>query len=193
MCFDWYKTKYSPAIESMVWSYCDRFGKYDDKGVRIIPVPYDPNPASGAPPLDKHWADVSQDCLCTLRNQTKEYRDLREFMGVVYQDACWYTPCTPDSVQLKSDVLMFNPACPTTICQNIVNIIDTKDLGDDSSGNEINYYIQQSVNCAPSGSTTSELTKMNTDKFQRTIKFILYFILVVFVILVLAIGISSIL
>ena len=168
-CFDWYKTYYSPAMERRVVNYCEKEGT-DNNGFPVLPG-------------DPAWENVSQDCLCSLRLSNPSYVDIRQSTGVVYPDACWFTPCIPDSVQLKPDITMFNPSCPTTVCQNILNVI--------SSGTSLSGEVNQYINCSPSGTTSQLDAELNSERFKASVTTMYVIVLVVFVVLIIAIAFST--
>jgi hypothetical protein len=171
ICFDWYKTYYSPAMERRVVNYCDKEGT-DNSGFPVFPT-------------DPDWSTVSQDCLCSLRLSNPTYVQIRQATGVVYPDACWFTPCIPDSVQLKPDITMFNPSCPTTVCQNIINVIS--EGGEGGFGGGVNQYI----NCSPTGTTAQVDAELSSERFKASVTTMYVIVLIVFFVLVIAIALAT--
>jgi len=170
LCNDWYKTYYGPAMEVRVSDYCCRYGT-NSKGQPVFPE----NP---------EWNDgtISQDCTCVLRWGNETYVDLRKYLGVAYNDACWFKPCLPDSPQLKPDQTMLNPTCPTQICQNIINTVTNVE---NSSDVDVNWNINAYVNCNDSGSSSFSNEQTQT-KFKNSyiIMLIVILIIVVFAVVV---------
>lgn len=179
LCYDWYKSNYSPAMERLVGDYCETNGvTFNASGEVIMPTPYF---ETGS------WSKVSQDCLCVLRSNDKTYQEARSALGIVYADACWYKPCVPDTVQLKPDITMFDPSCPSYICSNIVNIVDKSNENEDTV---INYNVQASINCGPAPTLASTST-FDADKFKSSIRIVFIFIIIMFIVLCIVILLMS--
>lgn len=172
LCYDWYKSTYSPAMERRVNLYCEEYGKFGTQAIW---------------PGDTDWDKVSQDCMCALRLENPTYQTMRQTSTVVYPDACWFTPCIPDSIQLKPDITMFDPTCPTTVCQNIVTFIDN----DGNVNNDPNVNIDQYVNCAPGGTKTEIEAELSSESFKNTVVVMFVIILVAFFLLLIAIGVLT--
>lgn len=178
LCYDYYRSNFNASMEWRVEQYCSTYGVRDGQPV----YPQEDGNTDG-------WdsGDYTQDCLCSQRWGIPSYGQVRKATGVVYEDACWFRPCIPDSNQLKPDIGMFSPTCPTTICQNIVNSIINVD---DSENVVVDWDFSQYVNCS-SGSTSSLVaTEAAANEVKTSLKAFFIFAIVAFILLALVIVVA---
>lgn len=139
LCFDWYITQYNGLMAQRIDTYCNQYSStelawWPDKNGAVDPV---------------YTEFSSNDCECVNRFSEPNYQIIREQSKVIFNDACWYTVCIPDYNQLKPEINMFDPSCPTTICAQIVNVVNSK------VGRDIN--VNQYINCSTSYNIEQEL------------------------------------
>jgi len=165
LCFDWYMSDYSGLMAQRVDVYCSAFTGSDIQW-------WEDNNGERDPMADF----ISQDCECVNRFSNPTYQIIREASNVVFNDACWYKPCIPDFNQLKPEINMFSPTCPTTICAQIVNIVNS------SIGGDLN--VNQYINCSTNYSIEREIQENAQNVWSLTlgILMVVFFLLLALVV-----------
>jgi hypothetical protein len=161
LCFDWYLSEYNGLMAQRIDTYCAQFTDptiiwWEDANGERDPL-----------------ADFSsQDCDCVNRFSNPTYQIMREATNVVFNDACWYKSCIPDYNQLKPEINMFNPTCPSTICAQIINVVNS------SIGRDLN--VNQYINCSTSYTLEQEIHESVQNVWSITIAILM----LVFVLLI---------
>ena len=139
LCFDWYLSEYNGLMAQRIDAYCSNF---TERNIQWWPNEYGE--------VDPRYPEYSSnDCECVNRFSEPTYQIMREATNVVYNDACWYKVCIPDYNQLKPEINMFNPTCPSIICTQIVNIVNS------TIGRDLN--VNQYINCSTSYTIEQEI------------------------------------
>jgi hypothetical protein len=81
-------------------------------------------------------------CACVRRSDNPEYTRVQGIFQ--FNDGCWYLPCK-DSGMVKGvvpyDMRHLAGACPTDVCQQIVNITNSENINIDN--------LRLNIDCAP--------------------------------------------
>ena len=98
MCATWYKSSYSPAMESRIARYAE-----EHKGLN------------------------NDDLRCVNRHESPEYNQLAQSLGVSFNPGCYWAACVPGSPQLKPSEHILHPTCAENVCLSVVNILNNSD------------------------------------------------------------------
>jgi len=167
LCFDWYVSQYNGLMAQRIDAYCNTYSTTD--------LQWWPDETGNVDPVYTEFS--SNDCECVNRFSEPNYQLMRQSTNVIYNDACWYTVCIPDYNQLKPEITMFDPTCPSSICAQIVNVVNS------SIGKDLN--VNQYINCSTSTSVEQDLQKTFNSTLMIVI-FIFVSVLILFLILLFA-------
>ncbi|MBL4898198.1 MAG: hypothetical protein JKX76_00995 [Colwellia sp.] len=91
-------------------------------------------------------------CQCILRADNSTYTAFKD-TGVLdtFNDGCWFEPCALSSTQMliPSDICTGDGCCPSTVCQNVISVIDagTVDISDIDQGDINCSGLSQGYTC----------------------------------------------
>lgn len=119
------ETTCPPGTDGKPMAQCSRFISTSDNGIYCTAWALShPNEADAA---KYQYCNLynTPDCMCINRKLYKEYNAVQNQTPL--KDPCWWKPCQMANTNLVTTAQM-NVDCPTTLCQQIVNTLETKNI-----------------------------------------------------------------